>query len=249
MGQPIGMKNLASSWLDSYERNQSLGLFTTQFSSLNMEEAYSFQRDVVRLREARGDQRAGYKVGCLSPAIRNQLKLHQPVIGYLWQSEKHISGDSLSAGEYTNLAIEGELALEVPPEHATSWRCYLVMELHNLLEKVTAQALVASNAMHAGIVFHPDVFFDVENGKEPSDLPISIEINETEVASGFPKDLPGGIFGSLGFLERNLASRGERLKSGDWVLCGAPTPLVPVIAGNRVAVRYGRHQLSINLIA
>ena len=81
--------------------------------TLSVEEAYTLQETVARLRRARGESHIGYKVGCTSPAIRAQLGIDHPVAGSLWESERWNSGCSLRFADYVNPAIEGELAVEL----------------------------------------------------------------------------------------------------------------------------------------
>jgi 2-keto-4-pentenoate hydratase len=130
---------------------------------LTLEDAYALQRSVA-VRRARGERCVGYKVGCVSSAIQKQLGLDEPVRGYLWANERHESGACLDSARYVNLAIEGELALQlcrVPSSQM--WekeldcieRCLPALELHQVVFRgrvATSQELIAGNAMHAGFV-------------------------------------------------------------------------------------------------
>ena len=54
------------------------GLTTTQ--------AYALQREVGRLREERGENVIGYKIGCTSRAIQAQLGINEPIFGRLFDT-------------------------------------------------------------------------------------------------------------------------------------------------------------------
>ncbi|MFP6670832.1 MAG: hypothetical protein VB857_05390, partial [Pirellulaceae bacterium] len=60
--------------------------------SLTSEQAYAVASEVSRLRAARGERIVGYKVGCTSSGIQQQLGINDPVFGYLFESESWPSG-------------------------------------------------------------------------------------------------------------------------------------------------------------
>lgn len=76
-------------------------------SSLSLDEAYSVQGEVARLRAAEGEPVAGYKVGATGPGTREQFGMDGPIRGFLYQTELHRSRVKLSYASYANLAIEG----------------------------------------------------------------------------------------------------------------------------------------------
>src|SRR5713226_170316 len=69
---------------------------------LTLSDAYRIQGLVRDLRVSRGEKNCGYKIGCLSPAIQQQLGLSQPVRGFLWEGECYFSGARLHASQYVN---------------------------------------------------------------------------------------------------------------------------------------------------
>ena len=87
---------------------------------LSIAEGYAVQAAVAKLRSRRGERVVGSKVGCTSPTIRAQLGIDQCVTGTLYDSERHRSGDVISLSNYVNLAIEGELAVELSHESSAS---------------------------------------------------------------------------------------------------------------------------------
>ena len=76
-------------------------------------EAYELQGEVARLRERRGETVIGFKVGCTSRPIQEQLGMDGPIFGRLFDTECHRSGVHLSYARYANLAVEGELAVRL----------------------------------------------------------------------------------------------------------------------------------------
>ena len=137
---------------------------------LDVAQGYELQSAVAQLRCGRGERVIGYKVGCTSPTIRAQLGIDHCVTGRLYDSEQHSSGAVLSRERFANLAIEGELAVELSHEPnekdfcesrpeveipACVARVFPVIELHNHVmrgEQPSAGELIANNAIHAGFV-------------------------------------------------------------------------------------------------
>jgi 2-keto-4-pentenoate hydratase len=129
-------------------------------------QAHALQADIARLREERGEKVIGYKVGCTSRLIQAQLGVTEPIFGSLWGRECHTSGVHLSSARYTNLAVEGEMAVRLGKDLAgaavSEEECreaiesvFPVIELHHyVLPKAwpEEQWLVATGGLHAGFV-------------------------------------------------------------------------------------------------
>lgn len=231
---------------DGHRPNEIFAELGTEW--LTLDDAYMVQRAVAELRIARGERRLGYKLGCLSSVVQEQLGLHQPVCGYLWQTEVVSSGSRLfyqprgsdQGCRFVNLAIEGEIALrlgqDVSAETITDHsihdcvECWFpVIELHNAVFRglrPTSQELVAGNAMHAGFVAPP---FPRDSSLSALDrAEIRIEIDGKLVETKKVADLPGGPLGSVRRLASLLRPAEEKLKAGDIVLTGSPGRLLPI---------------------
>ncbi len=258
----VELGDLARRMLADYDAGQPNALFAERDGDwLTLEEAYALQGAVAALRRARGEHHVGYKVGCVSPAIRNQLGLDQPVRGCLWAGERHVSGACLEATRYVHLAIEGELALQLRRVPSSQMReeelcdciewCFPVLELHQAVfhgRVPTSQELVAGNAMHAGFVVPTGdalarsamsvrPIFDQLRRHE-----IQVELNGQPVEATSVDQLPGGPLGSLRWLAASLEAGHERFMPEALVLTGSPGQLVRVGPGLRVAARgAGQH--------
>jgi len=223
---------------------------------LTLDDAYLLQRAVAQLRIGRGERCLGYKVGCLSSSIQEQLGLSEPVCGYLWQTEAVTSGSRLtyepggSSEEcrFVNLAIEGEIALRLGRDVSADTtidqsihdcvECWFpVIELHNAVFRglrPTSQELVAGNAMHAGFV--APSFQRDSSLSELDRAEIRVEIDGRLIETKRLADLPGGPLGSVRRLASLLRPTKERLKKGDIVLTGSPGRLLPIAGTCAIAV-------------
>lgn len=238
--------------LADYDTKQP-GTMFDEGIEMNVEQAYRLQGEVAQLRCDRGEQIIGYKVGCTSPTIRTQLGIDHSISGRLFDSEHYSSGVTLSRNSFANLAIEGELAVElsrgptdedlqsngIPPCVA---RVFPVIELHNHVirsKKPSAGELIANNAIHAGFcagegIADRDINEDIY---ESLTLKIFIDGQQVEACSGSP--LISTIGDSLRWRATQLRNRGEQLRGGQFVLTGSLPPLIPIDGNSRVSVDAG----------
>ena len=222
------------------------GLLFDEGVVLSVDEAYELQAEVARLRCRRGERVVGYKVGCTSPLIREQLGIDQCVTGRLYDSEQHASGATVSRAGFANLAIEGELAVELAREPTESdfviddippcvARVFPVVELHNMVmrgEQPTAGELIANNAIHAGVVAGTGRASEVAS-YDPS---LVIYQDGQLLGECFGGVLTSTISSSLKWLVGVVRARGEQLAAGQIVLTGSVPPLFPIRDDCRIRV-------------
>ncbi|MEO2013661.1 MAG: hypothetical protein ABGZ53_04760 [Fuerstiella sp.] len=235
----------ASRQLTDYDACQP-GTMFAEGVVLDAAQAYELQSAVARLRCGRGEQIIGYKVGCTSSKIRAQLGIDHCVTGRLYDSEQHTSGAVLSRSKYANLAIEGELAVELSREPteadflepglpACVARVFPVIELHNYVmrgDQPSAGELIAHNALHAGFVAESGVGFQ-EAGGEPS-LGIFTDDRLLDQCTGFP--LIQTIHSSLKWLMETVRDRGDQLAAGQIILTGSIPNLIPIHKDGHISV-------------
>src|SRR4051812_33889038 len=109
----MNVRLLAARQLGDYDRRRPGGVFAEPGIRLSIEQSYELQFEVARLRELRGERVAGYKIGCISRTMQDQLGLDRPVFGQVWESELCASGSVLSTANFDGLAIEGEFAVRL----------------------------------------------------------------------------------------------------------------------------------------
>ncbi len=244
---PDELQRMAVRQLADYDA-RTPGRLSCQPSALTLAEAYAVQAEVGRLREQRGERIIGYKVGCTSKPIQEQLGVQEPIFGRIFDTGCCRSGACLSHACFANLAVEGELAVRLgndlsgPAVSEQACReaiesVFPVIELHHYVVPRAwppAQWLIASGGMHAGFVFE-------EEGPGFSGLAtlshsLSIRINEVMVgAVGDSESLICPIE-SLCWLTGRLARFGLQLGKGQVILIGSPMNLYPVGPGSRIVV-------------
>ncbi len=207
-------------------------------------EAYALQEEIARLREQRGEKVIGYKVGCTSPAVQQQLGIGEPIFARIFDTGCFRCGAQLSYRGYANLAVEGELAVrlgrDLSPTGLGSDECraaiasaFPVIELHQYVLRSPQPALaelIASGGMHAGFVLaeeEPEVGLpDLES--------LSVWIDDQRMGLAAGADVTGLAVRSVRWLADRLAASGLTLASGQVVLTGSPLPLYPLRPGSSV---------------
>jgi len=240
------LKALARRQLEDYDRHEPGTAFADGLA-LDVDTAYALQEEVARLRQERGDRPIGYKVGCTSARIRQQLSIDHCVFGRLFQTECCSSGAELTLSEFCHLAIEGELAVQLArePEQADFVgrglppcvaRVFPVIELHNLVfrgSQPTAGELIGNNAIHAGCIMGA-------GGGEHSEAEnwsLRVLSNDQMLGATEGDGLLDTIKSSLKWLSCFLESRERSLQEGDIVLTGSIPNLFPVRDPCRVMVQ------------
>jgi 2-keto-4-pentenoate hydratase len=213
---------------------------------LTIEQAYALQGEVARLRQDRGERIIGYKIGCTSRAIQDQLGIREPIVGRLFDTNGFPAASRLGHARFANLAIEGELAIRLSrnlPRDPLSDEAYIgavdsvfpVIELHHYILPVNrhpAVPLIASGGMHAGLVL-------AEQETTCSDgVPVvrelDVAINDHIAGKTTKPWTMGGPATTLRWLTARLAEWGLQLLQGQVILTGSALPLFPVEPGSRV---------------
>jgi 2-keto-4-pentenoate hydratase len=215
---------------------------------LTIPQAYELQGEVARLREQRGEKLIGYKIGCVSRVIQEQLGIDQPIFGRIFDTGCFPSGVQLSHAQYANLAVEGELAIrlahDMPISVTPDWdhwpvieSIFPVIELHEYVLRdirPSCPALVACNGMHAGLVLADEQTLRAAPSRSIHDL--SIRIHDEQVGTVAEPWALGSPRAALHWLAGRLHAFGLRLMGGQVILTGSPMPLFPVSPNCRIVV-------------
>lgn len=213
---------------------------------LTLEQSYALQGEVARLRAERGERVIGYKVGCTSRAIQDQLGIREPIFGRLFDSGCFPAACRLGHARFANLAIEGELAIRLSQdlpcgplsdEEAVGAieSVFPVIELHHYALPAISRpvvALIASGGMHAGFVRAAGE--TACSGRVPAVEELDVTINDRLAGTTREPWTMGGPAATLRWLTVRLADWGLQLSPGQVILSGSPLPLFPVEPGSRV---------------
>lgn len=205
--------------------------------ALTQADGYAIQRELAARRCATGDAVIGYKIGCIGPAIVSQFGMSGPIRGRLFRHERRRSGDPIYAAAAVNLAVEGEMAVQIG-EHGRIIAAYPVIELHDFVfegAQRTLPELIARNGLNIGVVLPDAARIKTLHDWSTATI-LTVLVNGSAIDSGPLWAFPGAATEALAWLERSLAAEGLSLKSGDLVLTGTPLGLHPVRPGDHVEV-------------
>jgi len=223
--------------LEGYDSKNPSAIFKDKIKITN-EDALIIQSNVAKLRENRGEEIIGYKIGCVSKDTQKKMGFTQPACGYLWKSELYASGVKLIKKDYTNPAMEAEFGVmlnrDIKPELASFdyilqsiEGIYPLIEIHNLVfhgNEPYGAELLANNAVHAGVVLGTETKLPIEKIKTDLKLIYDNEIVDTWVDKRWPVDM----LSEVNWLVNELAKNNNYLKKDDLILTGAYGFPVPI---------------------
>ena len=227
----------ANKTLENYDNKNPSIIFKDNIKITN-EDALIIQSNVARLREKRGEEIIGYKIGCVSKDTQKKMGFTQPACAYLWKSELHNSGVILNRKDYTNPSMEAEFGVilnrDIKPELSSFdyilqsiEGIYPLIEIHNLVfygNEPYGAELLANNAIHAGVVLGLKTKFPTNKLETDLKLIYDNEIMDTWVNKKWPIDM----LSEVNWLVKEQARNNNYLKKGDLILTGAYGFPVPI---------------------
>ena len=193
--------------------------------------------EVAQLRERRGEQLVGYKIGCVCSENQERNKLFHPVYGRLWSTEQYSNDVDLATRDFANIAIEGEFAVTLRDDvelgnasirtvAAKVDEVFTVIELHNLVLRSDERGpeLIANNAIHAGVVRSTGV----RPPQTSARTELSVECDGHNGGHWSNRRWPDDLLQEVPWLVTELAKEGIHLERGQMILTGAWGPPLPL---------------------
>ena len=227
----------ANKTLENYDSKNPSIIFKDNIKITN-EDALIIQSNVAKLREKRGEEVIGYKIGCVSKDTQKKMGFTQPACGYLWKSELYASGVELNKKDYTNPAMEAEFGVilnrDIKPDLASFdyilqsiEGIYPLIEIHNLVfygNEPYGAELLTNNAIHAGVILGSET--KLPSDKTKTDLKL---IYDQEVIDSWTNKIwPNDMLSEIEWLVKEQAKKNNYLKKGDLILTGAYGFPVPI---------------------
>lgn len=225
---------------------------TDDYPDLDVATAYTLQDAVVRARRDAGAITVGAKLGLTSKAKQAQMKVDEPLYGWLSDDMQIDTGEPLVCDRFIQPRCEPEIAfllaedLDGPDVSAARVLAAtdLVFPAVDVLDSRFAgysfklPDVVADNSSCAGFVLGGQ-------GTDPTGFDMRLtgcvfEKNGELVATASGAAVLGHPAASVAWLVRKLAERGQGLSAGHIVLAGSMTEAVPVAPGDVITARFDR---------
>ena len=229
--------NFSQKILEDYDTKNPGTIFKDKIKISNSD-ALILQSTVSKLREKRGEEVIGYKIGCVLKETQKKMGFTQPAWGTLWKNELHANGVKLNKKDYSNPAMEAEfgiiLSRDLQSENISFEymlnsidSIYPLIEIHNLVfhgDAPHGAELLANNAIHAGVVLGPKS--NLPNVNQITDLKLIYDNEVIDSWSG--KKWPYDMLSEVIWLVNEQAKIGNILKKGELILTGAYGFPVPI---------------------
>jgi 2-keto-4-pentenoate hydratase len=223
--------------LEDYDANNPSTIFKDKMK-INNSDALIIQSTVTKLREKRGEEVIGFKIGCVLKETQKKMGFTQPAWGTLWKKELYQNRVVLNKKDYSNPAMEAEFGITlnrnidpklVTPEYIIKSieSIYPLIEIHNLVfhgEAPHGSELLANNAIHAGIVLGPKNKLPKSDQVTDLKLIYDKKIVDTWENKIWPKDM----LSEIEWLVKEQSKINNILKKGNLILTGAYGFPVPI---------------------
>lgn len=202
-------------------------------------------RDLVSSR----DHRLGWKVGFNMVADQQRLKLPSAMVGYLTKERSLISGSQYKSSPDSVLLVEPEVAILIGnnvPSGATTEQANAAIAAYTAALELVDTTRSVDNDIEEILgcnMFHESVLL-AEQRLLPKDymrdqLAISLNINNKEVRTLEQQRVPEDFSIIIRDVANILATHGEQLKAGDWIITGAAAKPAPVQVGDEITLNMG----------
>ena len=231
------LDNYSYQILDDYDSNTPGTIFKDKIR-ISVADAWRIQSAVTDLRQKRGEEVIGYKIGCISKETQLKMGFTKPAWGRLWKHELYSDGVTLEKSNYSNPAMEAEFGIilnrDLIPDLVnldyildSIETIHPIIEIHNLVfngNPPFGAELLANNAIHAGVIAGKPTNGSIKSKVTDLKLIFDKEIIDTWSDKKWPHDM----LSEVEWLVKEQDKIGNVLKKGNLILTGAyglPTPI------------------------
>jgi len=231
---------------------------TDEHPSMDWDDAYAIQDDILRRKLARGARLIGLKAGLTSHAKMKQMGVDSPVFGFLVDSFSVPEGAEVKVKELIHPKVEPEIAfvlkraLKGPGCHIGAVLAATDFVLPGIevidsryrdfkfdLKSVVADNTSAARFVVGGRAMRPDRI-------DMRTLGVMMEKNGEVVSIGAGAAVLGHPAAAVAALANHLGRRGQEIPAGAVVLSGGVTEAISVEPGDHVGLRI-QHLGSVSL--
>jgi 2-oxo-3-hexenedioate decarboxylase len=223
---------------------------TTDYPDLTWAEAYLIQDRLRALQDESGMHVAGLKMGFTSRVKMAQMKVDEPINGYLTTTGRIPPGGTVSRKDYIFPRVEAEVAV-VTSRPLRGPGCTIahvqgaVAKVLPALELIDSRYLnygfdlpsvIADNTSAAGFMVG-DVGLDVSD-VDLRTMGVALRRNGQVVATAAAAAVLGNPLNSVAMLANMLERRGREIPAGSLILTGGITDAVAITPGDHIEVSF-----------
>jgi 2-keto-4-pentenoate hydratase len=203
--------------------------------------------------KALGWEPLGWKIAGTTVAMREKLRLDEPIFGRTYRRFRVASPCRLSHSALLDPLFESEFFVTLGkdlPVRETPWTTAEVLDavgtVHAGVEVAECRfpkaalpplpAILADGSASGHYVFGDEIT-GWRDGL--ADIAVVLEIDGTPRRHGSGRDVMGDPLTPLPWLAETLRRRGRGLSAGETISTGSTTGMLPVRPGQRIVVRYG----------
>ncbi len=245
--QTIGL--LADRVMSAQDNVHTITKLTDDYPSMSIEDGYAVQEELLRRWTARGDRLVGRKAGLTSKAKMQQMGVHVPSFGLLMTSYARAENGAIEMDQLLHPKVEAEIAFVMKDElrgevgieqviAATDYVIPAVEVIDSRYEKFKFDlpSVIADNSSSSRYV----------TGGRPRDpreldlrtIGVVIEKNGEIQALGASVAVLNHPANAIIMLVEHLATRGESLPAGSFVMTGGIADDIPVARGDNITARF-----------
>jgi 2-oxo-3-hexenedioate decarboxylase len=217
---------------------------------LSVEEGYLVQQELVKIKLEEGRRIVGPKMGLTSKAKMQQMKVNEPIYGYVFDYMLIENGGKVHLQDMIHPKVEAEIAFvigediegpNVTAAEVLSKTEYVIPALELIDSRYvnfqfTLPDVIADNASTSRVVFgtsfHKPDKFDLDL------LGVTLSINGEIKELGAGAAVLGHPAEAIAMLANMLSRRGEKVRKGDVILSGAITSAILLEKGDVVTGRF-----------
>ena len=222
---------------------------TDEHPTMDWDDAYAIQAEILRRKLARGSRLIGLKAGLTSHAKMKQMGVDTPVFGFLVDNFCVPEGGEVKTAELIHPKVEPEIAfvlkraLRGPGCHmgtvlaATDFVLPGIEVIDSRYRdfKFDLKSVIADNTSAARFVVGGQPM--KVDGQDLRTVGIVLEKNGVPVAFGAGAAVLGHPATAIAMLANHLGARGQEIPAGTLILSGGITEAVAVTAGDHVSLR------------
>ncbi|MGG3989976.1 2-keto-4-pentenoate hydratase [Bacillus smithii] len=241
-------RELAEFLINAEKEKREVVRLTSEIPDLTPEQAYRIQEELVNLKLANGHRIIGPKMGLTSFAKMQQMKVNEPIYGYVLDDMLIESGETVSFSEFIHPKVEIEIAFflgediegpSVTSAQVMSATAYVAPALEIIDSRYknfqfTLPDVIADNASASRVVIG-NKLTPVSSLKTDLELTGAVlYINGELKANGAGAAILNHPANSIAALANMLARSGKKLQAGDIILAGAITEAIMLANGDVV---------------